>query len=133
MGKLQLAAALAAVGFSPFLASWLYYEFAAEGAASPYARGNAMPFDRGRWHMDYEHSRHFMVDDLLRTHDFRGWTRPQVEALLGEADLTQTGFTIPLGEDYPGRESIPRRYYLDFGADQDGLVTGARFRCAGEC
>jgi len=29
-----------------------------------------------------------MVDDLLRTHDLRGWGRSQVVSLLGEPDQT---------------------------------------------
>ncbi len=53
-----------------------------------------IPFDEATWkNAKYDYEAHIesdirgqMTDDLLKRHNFKGWTREQVIALLGESD-----------------------------------------------
>ena len=42
---------------------------------------------------DENHTRYYMVDDLLAAHDFKGWHREDVVNLLGEPTLEQPNQT----------------------------------------
>lgn len=126
-------AAVLAIGLSPFTLTHVYYSYIAEGPAAPYVRWNAMPFDQDRWFMDWKHSRHYMVDDLLSRHQLVGWTRNEVEALIGRTEMSDSGFEVYLGEDYPGSERSSKTFYLTFAQGKGGVVDRVGFTCRGAC
>jgi hypothetical protein len=91
-------------------------------------------FDASLWRTPtkVEHgrtTRSEMVNDLLATHDFAGWTRPQVEALLGPGDKLPPGddrwdLVYSLGAD---RSFLPiDNEWLGFKFAQDGTATEYR-------
>ncbi|MBN1477509.1 hypothetical protein JXA47_12205 [Candidatus Sumerlaeota bacterium] len=74
--------------------------------------------------------RMLMVDDLLRQHDFTGWTRGQVKELLGTPDYPSAGsgydFAYDLG---PERGMISVDYaLLEFSLTDQGAVQGCTVR-----
>lgn len=89
------------------------------------------PFDAELWKSpepvdELWTSRSEMVGDLLAQHDFVGWTRDEVEELLGPAEDPPTwekrfGFVYRLGAD---RSFMPiDNEYLGFVVDDEGIVT----------
>ena len=70
-----------------------------------------------------------MIDDLLRRHDFHGWTRPQVEELLGPPEPGGGKFGFPqfdvvyiLGMERAGAFSLDDEA-LGFSFDDRGTVS----------
>jgi hypothetical protein len=91
------------------------------------------PFDAELWKkpLKVAHgrtSRSEMVEDLLQKHDFRGWTKEKVEALLGPSGAPLVGmaefaFVYYLGAD---RSFLPiDNEWLVFKLDDSGKVRDA--------
>ena len=65
--------------------------------------------------------RDYMVDDLLKNHDFTGWQRQDVISLLGEANREEPNFSGN-GLTYSWYRIDGQFDYLLFMYDKDGVV-----------
>lgn len=123
----------AAAFLAPLAGIWIYAHYLDPGAAAPYDTGSAGPFDPDAWRRGERVARYQMASDLLDRYDFSGWTREQVEDLLGPAAPLAGGFRIDAGEDWGVDYQADRSFGLAFETDARGLVETVRFECEGDC
>lgn len=95
----------------------------------------SLPFDRAAWigiEPTDRMQRYRMVKDLLRRYDFSGWSRSQVENLLGAAEWeTDSQFAIAAGQEYGWDIDPIRTYRLAFAVDARGKVQRVSWVCSG--
>lgn len=93
----------------------------------------SIPFDSATWKLksssDFrDNKRAAMLDDLLSRYDFKGWTRAQLEAVLGNADDVNLASNLEGPSDvwdigyHAGVDWIDYRV-LVFDLDDEGLVS----------